>query len=65
MTEDQLEQECLAWFAEEGWEVGHGPDNVINDQACLIDFENIAANRFRAIKQLTTEYLLCTNMFLM
>ncbi len=26
MTEDQLEQLCLAWFAEGGWEIGHGPD---------------------------------------
>jgi type I restriction enzyme R subunit len=26
MTEDQLEQQCLAWFAEGGWEIGHGPD---------------------------------------
>ncbi|MBE0508690.1 MAG: type I restriction endonuclease subunit R [Marinospirillum sp.] len=26
MTEDQLEQECLSWFAEGGWEVAHGPD---------------------------------------
>ena len=26
MTEDQLEQLCLQWFAEGGWEVAHGPD---------------------------------------
>ncbi|MAK71890.1 MAG: DEAD/DEAH box helicase, partial [Idiomarinaceae bacterium] len=26
MTEDQLEQQCLEWFAEDGWEVAHGPD---------------------------------------
>lgn len=26
MTEDQLEQQCLHWFAEGGWEVGYGPD---------------------------------------
>ena len=26
MTEDQLEQQCLEWFAEGGWEIGHGPD---------------------------------------
>ncbi|WP_127957647.1 type I restriction endonuclease subunit R [Serratia microhaemolytica] len=26
MTEDQLEQQCLTWFAETGWEVCHGPD---------------------------------------
>lgn len=26
MTEDQLEQHCLEWFAEGGWEIGHGPD---------------------------------------
>jgi len=26
MTEDQLEQQCLKWFAEGGWEVSHGPD---------------------------------------
>lgn len=26
MTEDQLEQQCLEWFAETGWEVAYGPD---------------------------------------
>lgn len=26
MTEDQLEQHCLEWFAEGGWEIAHGPD---------------------------------------
>ena len=26
MNEDQLEQLCLKWFAEGGWEVAHGPD---------------------------------------
>ena len=26
MTEDQLEQQCLEWFAEGGWEIAHGPD---------------------------------------
>jgi type I restriction enzyme R subunit len=26
MTEEQLEQECLQWFAEGGWELAHGPD---------------------------------------
>src|SRR5690554_24834 len=26
MTEDQLEQQCLKWFAKGGWEVGYGPD---------------------------------------
>jgi len=26
MTEDQLEQQCLQWFAEGGWEVVSGPD---------------------------------------
>lgn len=26
MTEDQLEQQCLGWFAEGGWELGYGPD---------------------------------------
>jgi len=26
MTEDELEQQCLGWFAEGGWEVGYGPD---------------------------------------
>lgn len=26
MTEDQLEQQCLLWFAEGGWDVAHGPD---------------------------------------
>lgn len=26
MTEEQLEQECLQWFAKGGWEIAHGPD---------------------------------------
>ncbi len=26
MNEDQLEQLCLEWFAENGWEIVHGPD---------------------------------------
>ncbi|CAM3811223.1 type I restriction endonuclease subunit R [Vreelandella rituensis] len=26
MTEDQLEQACLEWFADNGWEVANGPD---------------------------------------
>ncbi len=26
MTEEQLEQQCMAWFAETDWEVHHGPD---------------------------------------
>ncbi|MEH6689528.1 MAG: type I restriction endonuclease subunit R [Halopseudomonas sabulinigri] len=26
MNEDQLEQLCLGWFVENGWEVAHGPD---------------------------------------
>ncbi|MBN8486797.1 MAG: type I restriction endonuclease subunit R [Burkholderiales bacterium] len=26
MTEDQLEQECLAWLADVGWQHRHGPD---------------------------------------
>ncbi len=26
MTEEQLEQLCLEWFAEGGWELAHGPD---------------------------------------
>lgn len=26
ITEDALEQQCLTWFSENGWEVGHGPD---------------------------------------
>ena len=30
MTEDQLEQQCLAWFAEDGWEIAHGP-NIAHD----------------------------------
>lgn len=28
MTEAQLEQQCLAWFAEYDWELAHGPDLV-------------------------------------
>lgn len=26
MTEDQLEQQCLQWFAEGGWEIAQGPE---------------------------------------
>ncbi|MDG4866441.1 type I restriction endonuclease subunit R [Guyparkeria sp. 1SP6A2] len=26
MTEDELERQCLHWFAEGGWETAHGPD---------------------------------------
>ena len=26
LTEDDLEQLCLGWFAEQGWEIHHGPD---------------------------------------
>lgn len=131
MTEDQLEQQCLAWFAEGGWEIAHGPDiahdgptpertdykqvllladleaairkinrhlptsaieqviavvrtpesldttisnrafhrlllegvpveykhddKVVHDRVFLIDFNNIDANRFRAINQFTIE----------
>lgn len=131
MTEDQLEQLCLAWFAEGGWEIGHGPDlapggpsperadyrqvvlladleaairrinlhlpqsaveqavevvrkpesldvvisnrafhrlllggvpveykrddRVIHDQVFLVDFNDLSANRFRAINQLTIQ----------
>lgn len=31
MTEDQLEQQCLEWFAEDGWEIAHGPDLAPDD----------------------------------
>ncbi|WP_323753268.1 type I restriction endonuclease subunit R [Marinobacter sp.] len=131
MTEDQLEQQCLEWFAEGGWEIAHGPDlapegeaperadyrqvllladleaaihrinphlpqsaveqavavvrkpesldvvisnrafhrllldgvpveykrddKVIHDQAFLVDFGDLTANRFRAINQFTLE----------
>lgn len=131
MTEDELEQLCLGWFADGGWEVAHGPDlapdgpaperadyrqvllladleaairrinphlpdsaveqvlaqvrkpesldtvvsnrafhrllldgvaveykrddEVIYDQALLIDFAHLEANRFRAINQFTLE----------
>ncbi|SFQ83436.1 type I restriction enzyme, R subunit, partial [Halopseudomonas formosensis] len=131
MTEDQLEQQCLEWFAEGGWELGHGPDlapdgiapersdyrqvllladleaairrinphlpdsaveqaisqvrqpssldttvsnrafhrllldgvpvdykldeRIIHDHALLIDFEQLEANRFRAISQFTLQ----------
>ncbi|WNK20206.1 type I restriction endonuclease subunit R [Halomonas piscis] len=131
MTEDQLEQLCLEWFAEGGWEVAHGPelspdgdaperadyrqvllladleaairrinphlpeaaveqavavvrkpqsldvvtcnrafhrlllegvpveykrdDNVVHDQAFLIDFEYAFVNRFRAVNQFTIQ----------
>ncbi|NIB39090.1 type I restriction endonuclease subunit R [Pseudomaricurvus alkylphenolicus] len=33
MNEDQLEQLCLEWFAEGGWEVAHGPD-IAHDGPC-------------------------------
>lgn len=26
ITEDALEQQCLKWFSEGGWEIAHGPD---------------------------------------
>lgn len=26
LTEDDLEQLCLGWFTEQGWEIHHGPD---------------------------------------
>ena len=26
LSEDDLEQQCLKWFAEQDWEVLHGPD---------------------------------------
>lgn len=131
MTEDQLEQQCLEWFAEGGWEIAHGPDlapdgqaperadyrrvllladleaairrinphlpqsavdqvvavvrkpesldvvisnrafhrllldgvpveykrdeKVVHDQAFLVDFSDLTANRFRAINQFTLE----------
>ena len=131
MTEDQLEQQCLEWFAEGGWEIAHGPDlapegeaperadyrqvllladleaairrinphlpqsaveqavavvrkpesldvvisnrafhrllldgvpveykrdnKVVHDQAFLVDFSDLGANRFRAINQFTLE----------
>ena len=131
MTEDQLEQQCLQWFAEGGWEIAHGPDlapdgatperadyrqvllladleaairrinphlpqsaveevvevvrkpqspdvvinnrefhrllldgvpvkykrddKVVHDQAFLMDFTELATNRFRAINQFTLE----------
>ncbi|MBW4980610.1 type I restriction endonuclease subunit R [Marinobacter adhaerens] len=132
MTEDQLEQQCLEWFAEGGWEIANGPDlapdgpspertdyrqvllladleaairrinphlpedaveqavavvrkpdsldvvisnrafhrllldgipvkykrddeRVIHDQAFLVDFGDLSANRFRAINQFTIE----------
>lgn len=131
MTEDQLEQQCLEWFAEGGWEIAHGPDlapdgltpergdyrqvllladletairrinphlpqnaieqavavvrkpesldvvisnrvfhrllldgvpveykrdeKVIHDQAFLVDFGDLTANRFRAVNQFTIE----------
>lgn len=131
MNEDQLEQLCLEWFSDNGWEIGYGPDiahdgptperkdyrqvllladletaisrinphipaatveqvvamvskpesldltvsnrafhrlllegvpveykrddEVVHDRAFLIDFEHLAANRFRAINQFTIE----------
>lgn len=33
MTEDQLEQLCLDWFRETGWEVTYGPDIAVDGTA--------------------------------
>lgn len=33
MTEDQLEQLCLTWFAETGWETAHGPNIACDGNA--------------------------------
>ncbi len=33
VTEDQLEKQCLEWFAEGGWEIGHGPDIAPDGEA--------------------------------
>ncbi|ADJ28232.1 type I restriction endonuclease subunit R [Nitrosococcus watsonii] len=33
MTEEQLEQQCLQWFAEGGWEIAHGPDLAPDGEA--------------------------------
>ena len=146
MTEDQLEQQCLEWFAEGGWEVTHGPDlapdgpsperadyrqvllladleaairrinphlpqsaieqavdvvrkpqsldvaisnrafhrlllngvpveykrprasnsesdRIVHDQAFLVDFGDVTANRFRAINQISDQYAAPTNRY--
>ena len=146
MTEDQLEQQCLEWFAEGGWKVSHGADlapdgpsperadyrqvllladletairrinphlpqsaieqavdvvrkpqsldvvisnrafhrllldgvpveykllrasdsesdRIINDQAFLVDFGDVTANRFRAINQISDQYAAPTNRY--
>lgn len=67
MTEDQPGQQCLAWFVKGGWEIAHGPDlapdgaaperddKVVHDQAFLVDFGDLNANRFRAINQFALE----------
>ncbi len=50
MTEDDLEQLCLSWFAEGGWRVSFGPDIApdgtaperLNYQSVLLaDLENV------------------------
>ncbi|MGH8017827.1 MAG: hypothetical protein ACREIA_05975 [Opitutaceae bacterium] len=33
ITEDQLEQQCLGWFLEGGWETVFGPDIAHDDTA--------------------------------
>lgn len=33
MTEDQLEQLCLDWFRETGWETAYGPDLAADGSA--------------------------------
>ena len=42
MNEDQLEQLCLDWFREIGWEVLHGPD-IAHDgpQALRVDYRDV------------------------
>jgi type I restriction enzyme, R subunit len=35
ITEDQLEQQCLGWFREGGWETVFGPDIAHDGSAPL------------------------------
>ena len=37
LTEDQLEQQCLGWFREGGWETVFGPDIAHDGAAPMSD----------------------------
>lgn len=50
MTEDQLEQQCLQWFAEGGWEIAHGPDLAPDGEAPeRADYRQILRQRYNVL----------------